>query len=598
LATLSIGAYFVAFTKDALFSYFDPDATTNLYRSWVDPAASLMKANLLFFLNSPFYRPMGSVWYRAIFAFAGFNPVPFVIVNLLILAANVWLTYCVSRRLAGSKEAAVLAAFLISFHSRFAQLYFDLGFVYDVLCYFFYFAALLFYIRIRSEQRALKTWEIAAFAVLYICTLNAKEIALTLPLFLVIYELLYQSLSLRSLYSLWRWSKTYGRPILLTGVLSIAFVIGRASGTESLLTNTAYQPVFSWERFMATSEGFLNSLFFQTDRLHASAVLLIWSILLAAAWASRSAALKFAWLFLMLSVLPIAFIPPRGAPQYYVPFFGWVLYAATALVQSSRWVFRRLPMHMAEHRAAAVFLVVGGVMWMLNSRSSWLDVPSVSLEGELFRSIVDQVHQLRPVLRRGSRVLFLDDPLDQKLGTYGMLFLMQLSYGDRHLRVDRAKSMPSAPDAAKIASYDYVFDYRLGRFYSSAQPRPHGPEPVVVTEWGRPALFHSNWTPVTRQHPARRGEAVISKAADLGDTEPLAPHDKAFPQSPLLNVASPVQVSVDGKPAEVLLKVGWPQMVNRYRVDFRIPKEVRPGAPAVAVTCCGTTGPSIPIPVE
>ena len=45
----------------------------NLYRSWYFPLAALFKANILFFLPSDFIRPMGSVWYRAIYFFAGFH---------------------------------------------------------------------------------------------------------------------------------------------------------------------------------------------------------------------------------------------------------------------------------------------------------------------------------------------------------------------------------------------------------------------------------------------------------------------------------------------------------------------------------------------
>ena len=60
-AALSIAVYFAVLTKDALLSYFDPDACMNIYRSWSFPASWLVKANLLFFLNSDFYRPMGSV---------------------------------------------------------------------------------------------------------------------------------------------------------------------------------------------------------------------------------------------------------------------------------------------------------------------------------------------------------------------------------------------------------------------------------------------------------------------------------------------------------------------------------------------------------
>ena len=153
LALIAIWIDFAVFAKDAFLSYFDPDACMNLIRSCLPPAGSLVKANILFFLNSDFYRPFGSVWYRVIYDICGWNPAPFQAVTLLILATNIWLTYAICRRLADSREAGVLAALLISYHASMMPLYFDLGYVYDVLCYFFYFAALLYYLRIRQADR-------------------------------------------------------------------------------------------------------------------------------------------------------------------------------------------------------------------------------------------------------------------------------------------------------------------------------------------------------------------------------------------------------------------------------------------------------------
>ena len=159
LASVCIAAFFLRFTAPSLHLYFSPDDSMNLYRSWKFPLTWLVKANLLFFLNSPFYRPFVSVWYRSIYYFAGFNPAPFHAVILIVVAANLWLTYAVSRRLTDSREVGVLAALLVSYQPSFGLLYFDTGFAYDVICYFFYFSAFLFYLRVRQQAHPPRLWQ-------------------------------------------------------------------------------------------------------------------------------------------------------------------------------------------------------------------------------------------------------------------------------------------------------------------------------------------------------------------------------------------------------------------------------------------------------
>ena len=579
-----IAIYFLAFTKDARYSYFTPDDCMNLYRSWANPAAGLVRGNFLFFLNSPVYRPMAGAWYRVIFDIAGFNPVPFHIANLVILAANIWLTYCVARRLTGSRETGVLAAFLISYHGHFASLDFDTAFVYDVICYFFYFSALVFYLRVRSEKRPLKIWELCVLSALYICSLNAKEMALTLPAFLAIYEWLCH-----------RRSSASWRGVLVAGLLTLACVIGRAAAGGPLAYSD-FQPIFSWDRFMTTSRGFVTELLFQNHTVPSILVLIIWLILFVIAWASKSPALKFAWLFIMLSVIPVAFIAPRGAAQYYIPLFGWVLYAATALVQGSIYLFDTHWMAMFKpSRPALLFLGAAVCMLKLNALTSWADDSAVAHDGEQYRSIVEQVHRLAPEPRQGSRMLFMNDPIDDR---WQLTSLMRLSYRDSDLAIDQVRFMPSPPSLAQVAAYDYVFSYRDCRFYRSLEPPPEMPEPgIVFDQWCRPSVFHSDGRAVTRQRPAKRGEAVMSMMKDLGDTQP-ASSGQPFPRNPLAQVTSPIEVRVDGRPAEIWVKIGWPGMVNRYRVDFRIPKSVRPGMPHVDVTSSNVSGLGMPIAVR
>ncbi|MGA2602233.1 MAG: hypothetical protein ABSH09_35145, partial [Bryobacteraceae bacterium] len=434
-------------------------------------------------------------------------------------------------------------------------------FVFDVLCYFFYFSAVLFYIRIRSQRRTLTVWESIVFLALYICALNSKEMAVTLPAVLIVYEWLYRDFRGRL-----RWWVTQGRIVLIAMFQTICFAAGRSMGNDSLMRIPDYRAVFTYRQFMISSRNFINGVFFQEERqrLTALLIILIWVVMFVLAWALRSPALKFAWFFIVLTPLPMAFIyPSRGPAQYYLAYFGFVLYAATAFVLCVR--------SLKTNVQAIVFVIVAVLMYGLNSRIGWSEVSSVALEGELVRSVVEQVHDLRPALKKGSRVLFLNDPFyDYNRDQYRMLILMRLIYHDVDLNVDSARFMKAMPDAKEIAAYDYVFDYRRGRFYSSPQPETQGPEPAIVYDWGRPGLFHSDWTRVTERHPARREEAIISMATDLGDTNPPVAQGRPFPGDPLLEVAAPVEVDIDGERAEVVRKISWPNTVNQYRVDFRI----------------------------
>jgi hypothetical protein len=584
LSTLLVGVYFVAYTRGAWQAYFSDDDVTNLYRSWIFPLSALFKANVLFFLNSPFFRPLASAWYRVIFFFAGFHPLPFHIANLVILGGNIWLTYCLVRRLTRSPEIGLASALLISYHPRFGSLYFDTGFVFDVLCYLFYFGAMLYYVRIRQQGRGLSTGEVAAVTGLYICALNSKEMAVTLPAFLFLYEVLYQRVR--------DW-----RCMFVTGVLTVVFAVGRFLGhsDNSLLTVGAYRPVFSWDQFMKTSANFFGDLLIQDQPVTHATVLVIWAAMLAAAVLLKSRTLQFAWLFLMISPIPVAFILPRGAPQYYVAFFGWVLYAATAFVRAIELLLDRIPALPRPARGLVLLLLLASLLYPVYGNTGFANISSVSLEGEQLRLWIRQLHDLRPILRPRSRILFLDDPTDD---IYRMQFLLHLSYQDPSFLVARAKTMNPFPDADKIASYDYVFDYRVGHFFNSAQRRPVGPEPVIEFEWGKPAVFHSGFVPVTPQNPAKPDEVILAMVSDLGETVPPTPLNQPFSQNPLVDVAGPVAIRMGGKPARVVLKIGWPEKINMYRVDFHVPKDIGHGEAATQVSAGGVTGPEVMIPVE
>ena len=596
LAALALGIYLFRLTRGALHLPLSPDAITNIYRVYSYPVSMLLRANVLFFETSPYFRPFASAWYLAIFHFAGVNPLPYQALNLLVLAANALLTYAVARRLTGWRDAGWLSALLASYHTQFNGLYFDAGFIFDVLCYFFYLAAFLYYLRIRQQDRYPGAGSLAGCGALFICALNSKEMAITLPVCLVFYEWLYHPPKAWRPLALRRWLLHEGRGPLVIGAMTLIFLIGRATGEYSLMSNTAYRPVLTWDRLMLTSRQFLGDLFFLPNRFTPATVLLLWAALAAVAFLTKSRALRFAWLFLMFSVAPVAFVEPRGAAQYYVPLFGWALYAATALSGITRWLARPLGEWGERLRAPVVMATVLLLLYPFYKAGSYTNVTSVTIDGAQLQSLTAQLVAMHPTLPQGSRLLLLNESDDSAWDTY--LASVRLNYHDHYLNIDRARRMDRKPGEKDLAVYDHVLDYRNGHLVEVERPPDPRLKPAVVVSAQGPELFHADWSAVNGQNPGRRGEILISKVSGLGATDPDVPAGKPFPSEPSASVVCRVSVRLNGVATPTLNAFGWPGMVNLYRVDFRVPDALKAGAATLELAVRGVAAPAVQFPVR
>jgi hypothetical protein len=58
-----------------------------------------------------------------------------------------------------------------------------------------------------------------------------------------------------------------------------------------------------------------------------------------------------------------------------------------------------------------------------------------------------------------------------------------------------------------------------------------------------------------------------------------------------------VDLTVNGQRAELINKLGWPGLVETYRLDFRVPDGMVPGTAAILLTAAWIAGPSVNIPV-
>ena len=55
---------------------------------------------------------------------------------------------------------------------------------------------------------------------------------------------------------------------------------------------------------------------------------------------------------------------------------------------------------------------------------------------------------------------------------------------------------------------------------------------------------------------------------------------------------------MNGKPADLVNKIGWPGTADTYRLDIRVPDGMSPGMAALKVTAAFIPGREVKIPVQ
>src|SRR3954452_23029866 len=87
--------------------------------------AQLVLDNLRYWSTS--YRPLGGLFYIALYRVFGFDPLPFRVACFGLLALNLGLFGRFILRLTGSREIMFLALLLTAYHARFVDLYYSTG---------------------------------------------------------------------------------------------------------------------------------------------------------------------------------------------------------------------------------------------------------------------------------------------------------------------------------------------------------------------------------------------------------------------------------------------------------------------------------------
>ncbi len=127
---------------------------------------------------------------------------------------------------------------------------------------------------------------------------------------------------------------------------------------------------------------------------------------------------------------------------------------------------------------------------------------------------------------------------------------------------------------------------------------PLSPPQIVMTAAG-PAVTHSSdFSLVTASKPASPGETLALFVTGLGPTRPGVDPGQPFPSSPQAEVNSPIQATVNGRPADVIGAMGFPGQVDTYQVNVRVPPGTASGTAQLQLRAAWIAGPAVGVPIQ
>ncbi len=135
-----------------------------------------------------FIRPAGLLSWKANYMLYGYEPGGYYLTNILLHIGCTLLAAAFTTRLSGSKTAGLAAGLLFALHPSHSEAVCFLSGRYDLLCAFFYLSAFLSYMDYAEGRRGGRAY--LCLAVLFwVTAILSKEMALSLPIALTLYEL-------------------------------------------------------------------------------------------------------------------------------------------------------------------------------------------------------------------------------------------------------------------------------------------------------------------------------------------------------------------------------------------------------------------------
>ncbi len=420
----------------------------------------------VFVVATPEYRPAGGVVYRALYGALGLNPIGFRIFCYALLVFNLGLAEEFLFALTRSRRVSMFGVLVFAFHVLMAELYFNTGTLYDILCFSFGIASLIWYLRVRQAGKLPSVAAACGIIALYCLALEFKEMAIMWPVVFVIYEGVFH----RNLHD-------FRKRIMVPGIaaaITILFALVKTRVPSQMSINSLYQPRAS-AAFIIGQARHYYAMGLPSGDLTPAALGVGVAIALATALWLRNRGMVFGMLFALVTLVPVLVIPDRAGFVWYIPWLGWALYGASLLSV----LLAKIPgtSEFSYREVAILFCLAAGLF-------VWQRVPASQM-GALFadeqhrlRSMLDAQLMVRPSLPKGSRILVAEDRYSDV--AWSPLFLMRLAYHDASIWVDRIPQMGAAYDAGDLSAYQTVIYAGKDPVRVVAVTQPESASPVLM----------------------------------------------------------------------------------------------------------------------
>lgn len=429
---LALALWLLYFAWPGLLAWFTPDDLMNLHG-----VAFLSPWEIL----SAKERPAGNLVLKGLWELFDLHPRPYRVFCFGLLLVNPWLALRFFRSSSGSLRAALFAGLLFAYHAQLHDLYFNGGTIYDLLCFLFFFGALLAAEPLLQPVTAPSWRRWAALAALSALAGGSKEIAVSLPLILAV------AASTR------RAART-GWTAVAVSAAACWGVIAYTAWRAPMTTNPAYQPEFTFAVLNERWKLLTASLLYQGPQWSAWAAWLTLLIALLAALWIRHRAAWIAITLITLSPLPLLFLPQRSFYAFYIAYAGWCLLAGLVLDRLTR---AMQPRGWQLSAALAVALALGLApqhRWL----SGWLREHYYQPYEKKVAAPGNALRRQLPALPRGAAIYFADDPLPPPEEEEHLLaFLCRLKARDNQLSVWRARHPAQKMPEAEWGRFAAVF---------------------------------------------------------------------------------------------------------------------------------------------
>ena len=134
------------------------------------------------------YRPVATLSYFIDYSLWGLNPFGYHLTNLLLHLFNLVLLYFFAALLTKEKKTPLLAALLFGLHPLNSEAVAVISFREDLLAFLFFIASLICYMKLDAFRGIKKGTIYIASLIFFLLALFSKEMALVLPLILVLYD--------------------------------------------------------------------------------------------------------------------------------------------------------------------------------------------------------------------------------------------------------------------------------------------------------------------------------------------------------------------------------------------------------------------------